>query len=181
MITDKHETVLNYILSLNNFLIMLREINYKNGNSPLETKSFNLAVRIVKLSQYLTKDKEEFTMSKQVLRSGTNPGAMIHESFNAESDADYIHKLAIGLKEVVETQFWLKLLYHTEYLNEAEFTSIFADTVEVGKMLTSAIKTKKKLSHKSNISHFIHFIIILFSTLNYHLSVIIYHLLILIS
>ena len=83
-------------------------------------------------------------MSKQVLRSGTNLVAMIHESFNAESDADYIHKPVIGLKEVVETQFWLKLLYHTGYLNEAEFTSIFADAVEVGKMLTSAIKTKKK-------------------------------------
>ena len=117
---------------------------YKNTNSPLEEKSFNLAIRIVKLNQYLTGDKKEFVLSKQLLRSGTNPGAMIHESFNAESSADYIHKLAIALKEAGETQYWLKLLYYTGYLNETEFNSIYADTVEVGKMLTSSIKTKKK-------------------------------------
>ena len=117
---------------------------YKNTNDPLDEKSFNLALRIVKLYQYLTTDKKEFTLSKQLLRCGTNPGAMIHESFNAESGVDYVHKLSIGLKEAVETQYWLKLLYHSGYLNEAEFNSINADAIEVGKMLTSSIKTKKK-------------------------------------
>ena len=67
---------------------MLRETQFKKGNSPLEEKSFNLALRIVKLYQYLTTDKKEYILSKQLMRSGTNPGAMIHECFNAESSAD---------------------------------------------------------------------------------------------
>ena len=123
---------------------MQRELQYKNGNSPLEEKSFNLALRVVKLNQYLTAEKKEYIMSKQVVRSGTNPGAMIHESFNAESALDYIHKLSVALKEATETQYWLKLLYYSGYLTETEFNSIFGDAVEVGKMLTSSIKTKKK-------------------------------------
>ena len=78
------------------------------------------------------------------MRSGTNPGAMVHESINAESGQDFIHKLSIALKETSETQYWLKLLYRSDYITETEFNSIFADTVEVGKILTSSIKTKKK-------------------------------------
>ncbi len=123
---------------------MLRELQYKNVHSPLEEKSFNLALRIVKLSEYLKVEKKEYTLSKQILRSGTNPCAMVHESFNAESSLDYIHKLAIALKETGETQYWLKLLYYSGYLSEPEFKSIFEDAVEVGKMLTSSIKTKKR-------------------------------------
>ena len=123
---------------------MLEETKYTEGNSPLQEKSFRLALRIVKLYQYLTSDKKEYVLSKQVLRSGTNPGAMIHESLNSESGLDFIHKLSIALKETGETQYWLKLLFHSGYLSETEFNSILADTIEVGKMLTSSIKTKKK-------------------------------------
>lgn len=123
---------------------MLRESNERSSQNPLQEKSFSLALRMVKLYQYLTIEKKEYILSKQVMRSGTNPGAMVHESINAESGQDFIHKLSIALKEISETQYWLKLLYHSGYITEIEFNSILADTVEVGKILTSSIKTKKK-------------------------------------
>lgn len=123
---------------------MLRESNERSSRNPLQEKSFSLALRMVKLYQYLTIEKKEYILSKQVMRSGTNPGAMVHESINAESGQDFIHKLSIALKEISETQYWLKLLYNSGYITEIEFNSILADTVEVGKILTSSIKTKKK-------------------------------------
>lgn len=83
-------------------------------------------------------------MSKQLLRCGTNPGAMIREAGNAESGMDFIHKLAIGQKELGETQYWLELLFRTDYITEQEFKSILSDTEEVMKMIRSSILTKKK-------------------------------------
>ena len=123
---------------------MLEKTKQNEGNNPLLDKSFLLALRIVKLYQCLTIEKKEYVLSKQILRSGTNPGAMIHESLNSESGLDFIHKLSIALKETTETQYWLKLLFHSGYLSETEYNSILLDTIEVGKILTSSIKTKKK-------------------------------------
>ncbi len=96
--------------------------------SPLRGKSFDLGIRIVRLNQYLTSQKNEYVISKQILRSGTNPGAMVREANNAESGLDFIHKLAIAQKELGETQYWLELLFKTEYINEIEFESIYSDT-----------------------------------------------------
>lgn len=112
--------------------------------SPLREKSFALAIRIVRINQYLVTKKSEYTMSKQLLRCGTNPGAMIREAGNAESGMDFIHKLAIGQKELGETQYWLELLFRTDYITEQEFKSILSDTEEVMKMIRSSILTKKK-------------------------------------
>ena len=113
-------------------------------NDPLRDKTFLFAVRIVNLYRYLVENKKEYVLSKQILRSGTNPGAMVREAANAESGADFIHKLAVGLKETGETQYWLELLWKTNYLSEPEFQSINADAIEVLKLLTSSIVTKKK-------------------------------------
>ena len=114
------------------------------SNSPLKDKSFQLAIRIVRLSRYLIDEKKEFIISKQVLRSGTNPGAMVREAANAESGLDFIHKLGIAQKEISETQYWLELLWKTDFLTETEFQSINADTEEIMKLLRSSILTKKK-------------------------------------
>ncbi|MCB0519762.1 MAG: four helix bundle protein [Lewinellaceae bacterium] len=111
---------------------------------PLREKSFKLAIRIVKLYKYLTEGKKEYVLSKQLLRSGTNPGAMVREAANAESGMDFIHKLGIAQKEVGETHYWLELLFATNYLSDIEFQSFSNDTEEVLKLLTSSIKTKKK-------------------------------------
>ena len=112
--------------------------------SPLRTKSEDFAIRIIRLYQYLTKDKNEYVMSKQIYRSGTSIGANIAESRNAQSSADFISKLSIALKESDETEYWLKNLYSSGILNEKQFLSIHHDNIEITKMLTSAIKTIKQ-------------------------------------
>ncbi len=112
--------------------------------SPLKNKSFQFALRIVKLFKVLREDRKEFVLSKQLLRSGTSIGANIREAQNAESNADFIHKLAIAQKECDETLYWLELLHESEFLNEQEFTSIQKDADEILKMLRSAIITTKR-------------------------------------
>ncbi len=118
--------------------------NASKKSDPLREKSFNLALRIVRLCRYLKEEKKEYTLSKQLLRSGTNPGAMVREAANAESSLDFIHKLGIAQKETGETQYWLELLFAADYLSEQEFDSIYSDTEEVMKILRSSILTKKK-------------------------------------
>lgn len=115
-----------------------------HGHGPLWEKSFHLSVRIVKLYKYLAIEKREFVMSKQILKSGTSPGALIREARNAESTKDFIHKLAIAQKEAGETLYWLELLHATDFISEPEFNSIYSDTQEVMKLLRSSILTKKK-------------------------------------
>jgi len=121
----------------------------RKTNDPIKDKSFQLAVKIVKLATYLRNEKKEYILSKQIMRSGTNPGAMVREAKNAESGMDFIHKLAIGQKETAETMYWLELLYASNFINEGEFKSLYADTEEVMKLIRSSILTKKKnLSRK---------------------------------
>ena len=109
----------------------------------IKTKSFNFALRIVKLYQFLCADKKEFVLSKQLLRSGTAIGALVRESEHAESKPDFIHKLAIAQKEINETLYWLELRLKTDYLKTSEFESINSDAVEIIKIITSIIKTTK--------------------------------------
>ncbi len=110
----------------------------------LQTKSFAFAVRIVRLHKYLCAEKKEFVLSKQLLRSGTAIGALIREAEQAESKADFIHKLAIALKEANETEYWILLLRETAYLNGNEADSMTSDNKELLKLLTSIINTTKR-------------------------------------
>lgn len=84
--------------------------------NPIKTKSFEYAVWIVHLNQFLTTEKKEFVLSKQLLRSGTPIGALYREAEQTESKADFIHKMAIAQKECNESIYWLELLKETEYL-----------------------------------------------------------------
>ena len=111
--------------------------------SALKTKSFRFAIRIVNLYKYLCDTKKEFVLSKQVLRSGTSVGAMVHETEHSESKADFVHKMAIAQKEINETLYWLGLMQETGYISKQEFESINADAVEIIKLITSSIKTAK--------------------------------------
>ena len=112
--------------------------------SILQEKSEALAGRVIKMYQYLTSQKNEHIVSKQVLRSGTSIGANIAESRNAQSTLDFINKLNIALKEADETNFWLNNLKIGGYLKEIEYQSIHDDCEELIRMLTSSIKTLKK-------------------------------------
>ena len=109
----------------------------------IENKSFGFAVRIVKLSRYLNEQKNEFVLSKQILRSGTSIGANVAEAQQAQSDADFISKMNIALKEVAETKYWIKLLEATDYLSKSETQSILAECIELEKILFSIIRTSK--------------------------------------
>ena len=109
----------------------------------IESKSFSFAVRIVKLCRHLQIDNKEFVLSKQLLRSGTSIGANVAESQQAQSRADFISKLSIALKEAVETNYWLRLLYATDYLSSTEYSSVITDCKELEKLLTAILKTTK--------------------------------------
>ena len=107
-------------------------------------KSMAFAVRIVRLCRYLSMDKRENVISKQVLRSGTSIGANIREANSAQSKADFTSKMAIALKECDETGYWLELLTRTEYLSCEEYDSINADCRELFAMLTAILKSARK-------------------------------------
>ena len=109
----------------------------------IRDKTFTFAIRIVNLYQYLCSSKKEFTLSKQLLRSGTSVGAMVREAEHAETKKDFIHKMAIAQKEINETIYWLELLKATEYLTTEQYDSINTDTVEIIKIITVIIKSSK--------------------------------------
>lgn len=115
-----------------------------NEKSPLKSKSFAFAVRCINLYKYLVETKKEFVLSKQFLRSGTSVGANIREAQNAQSKADFIHKLSISQKECDETLYWLELLVETNFISKEEFNSMNNEAIELLKMIRSAIITSKK-------------------------------------
>ncbi len=102
------------------------------------------ALHIIKLYVYLKNNKQEYVLSKQVLRSGTSIGANARESINAQSSMDFINKLNIALKEANETQYWFELLYESDFISETEFKSIYADCNRIVATLVKIIKTKKE-------------------------------------
>jgi four helix bundle protein len=95
------------------------------------------------LYQFLSSEKKEFVLSKQLLRSGTSVGALVSESEHAESKLDFIHKLAIAQKEANESSYWLELLFQSEYISESQFHSLNSDVLEINKILASIIITAK--------------------------------------
>ena len=113
-------------------------------NSIVKEKSYAFAIRIVKVYQYLTIRKKEFVISKQVVRSGTSIGANVHEALQGQSKKDFTAKMSIALKEASETEYWLNLLRDTGYLSEHEHKSIVNDCMEIGRMLTSIVKTSRE-------------------------------------
>ena len=116
-------------------------MNEKKSNI-IKNKSFAFALRIVKLYKFLI-EKKEFVLSKQLLRSGTAVGALVRESEHAESKADFIHKMAIAQKEANETDYWIELLFQSEYLTQEQYKSIIEDINELQRLLSSIILTSK--------------------------------------
>ena len=113
-------------------------------DSVILSKSLQFAARIVKLYQYLTKEKHETVISKQIIRSGTSIGANANEAIYGVSKSDFIAKLQISLKETAETEYWLRLLVMSEYLSEPEGQSLIADCLEIKRILVSTLKTAKE-------------------------------------
>lgn len=109
----------------------------------LYEKAYLFAVRVVKVYQFLSNDKKEFILSKQLLRSGTSVGANISEANGAISKADFSAKISIAYKESLETKYWLNLLKDTEFINEKAFESLFKEADELAKILFSILKTTR--------------------------------------
>lgn len=113
-------------------------------NGAVETKSFDFSVRVVNLYRFLTEEKKEFVLSKQILRSGTGIGANVSEGEKGQSKADFYSKMSIALKEANETYYWLRLLNATGYINETQFSSMENDVGELIALLTTICKTTQK-------------------------------------
>ena len=107
-------------------------------------------MKVVKTCKSLVENKREYVLSKQLLRSGTAIGALIREAEHGESKKDFIHKLAIGLKEANETEYWLELLHQSEYITDREFKELSGSAGELNILLISIIKsTKRNLENKN--------------------------------
>lgn len=110
-------------------------------DSVILKKSKAFALRIIKLYQYLNEAKREYILSKQLLRCGTSIGANVKEAVYAQSKADFTAKLFIAQKECAETEYWIELLYESEYINKDEFDSIYEDCQELMKLIVASTKT----------------------------------------
>ncbi|WP_245153582.1 four helix bundle protein [Chlorobaculum sp. 24CR] len=128
----------------------MKEMGSKSGVNRVKELSFEFAIRIVKLTQFLEQEKKAYVLSRQLLKSGTAIGALVREAEHAESKADFIHKMAIALKEANETDYWVELLYQSQLLEKQGFDSIKSDIVELLKLLTAIIKSSKRNPPESN-------------------------------
>lgn len=106
-------------------------------------KSLDFAIKEIKLYQQISKNKNEYVLSKQLLRSGTAIGALIREAEHAQSKKDFLNKMNVSLKEANETLYWIILLEKTDYITTEEYNSIFQDAQELVRMLAAIVKTTK--------------------------------------
>jgi four helix bundle protein len=104
-------------------------------NNIIQQKSFAFAIRIVNLYKFLTTEKKEYVLSKQLLRSGTSVGANIEESIGGQSEKDFLSKISIAYKEARESMYWLKLLKATDYLSQEQADSLLKDAEELCKII----------------------------------------------
>lgn len=109
----------------------------KDSENILLVKSKSFAIRIIRLYQFLSLEKKEFVLSKQLLRSGTSIGANAKEASRGQSRADFASKISVSLKEASESEYWLDLLYETEYISREEYTSLQQDLSEIIRILMS--------------------------------------------
>lgn len=116
----------------------------REENNVILLKSKAFALRIIKLYKYLSDDRNEFVLSKQVLRSGTSIGANAKEASMAQSKKDFEAKLSIALKEAGETEYWLELLHESDYIDVNSFNSIYSDNKELIRILTSILKSSRQ-------------------------------------
>jgi four helix bundle protein len=114
----------------------------------IQQKSFAFAVRIVNLYKFLSTEKKEFVLSKQLLRSGTSIGANIEESIGGQSHKDFLSKISIAYKEARESMYWIKLLQATDFIDKEQAKSLMTDAEEICRII-GKIKTTLK-SRTSN-------------------------------
>lgn len=112
-------------------------------NNIIVDKSKDFALKIISLYKYLIADKKEYVLSKQLLRSGTSIGANVREAIRGQSKADFYSKMSISLKEASETEYWLELLYESQYIDRLQYDSIYPDCQELIRILVAIVKTRE--------------------------------------
>ena len=113
-------------------------------SDPLKDKAFAFALRIVKLAEYLQREKKEFSLSKKILDSGVNIGLFIEEARQGEDRADFRQKYSLANKESFKSNYLLRLIQAGSFITDEQFRSLLNDCGELQKMLISAIKTVRK-------------------------------------
>lgn len=122
-------------------------------NNAIQEKSYSFALRIVKLYQYLSKEKSEYVLSRQVLRSGTSIGANVKEAIGAQTRKDFFLKVKLSYKEARETHYWIRLLRDSKIMEAKLADSLLKDCEENLKLLTAIQKTvRKSLSNKKTLN-----------------------------
>ena len=121
------------------------------GAVNIHEESKRFALEIIKLYSFLNKEKNEYILAKQLLRSGTSIGAKVREIKNAQSQLDFLNKINIALKEADETQYWLELLYESNYISEEQFRSLFNDSKIIVGTLVNIVKSVKENINKNKI------------------------------
>jgi four helix bundle protein len=106
-------------------------------------KTYKFALRAVNAYLFLSKEKQEYVLSKQLLRSGTAIGALVSESRFAQSKADFINKMHIALKEANETKYWINLLHDSKFITTSMYNSVLPEIDEIISILSSIVKTSK--------------------------------------
>lgn len=112
----------------------------------IQDKSYRFALRVARMYQYLIREGRDYTLAKQVLRSGTSIGANVEEALAAHSKKDFAAKMTVALKEARETVYWLRLLRDSQWLEEKYADDILHDAIELRKILTAIVKTSKNNS-----------------------------------
>ena len=113
------------------------------SDSIIKDKSFKFSLEIIKVYNYLKSTKNEFVLSKQLLRSGTSIGANVREGLKGQSKRDFLSKMSIALKEAEETEYWLELLILSNYIDYKQEKILLENCRELCKILSSIVKTTK--------------------------------------
>lgn len=120
----------------------------KSKDNLIVCKSKQFALRIIKLYRYLSNEKKEYVLSKQLLRSSTSIGANVKEAIRGQSKSDFGAKMNIALKEASESEYWIELLGESEYLSLEETDSILSDCRELIRLLTSIVNSKNHIQQQ---------------------------------
>ena len=128
--------------------LLFRKSDKMKSENVIQKKSYSFALRIIKLYQFLSR-KNEFVLSKQILRSGTSIGANVEEAIGSQSRKDFYSKICLVYKEARETDYWLRLLRDSNLLSERQSTSMIKDCHEIIRITGSIQKTLKAKSINS--------------------------------
>ena len=118
-------------------------VERQNSGNAIADKSMDFAVRVVNLYRQLVLERNEYVMSRQLLRSGTSIGANVREAMSAQTKADFVAKMSIALKECNETGYWLELMTRTSFMTDEQYRSLDSDRREIFALLTSIIKSAR--------------------------------------